>query len=127
MKQNEMLYKDSLYPDSIASIYTEVWRLDFKNRANFCEISMARLALIPVPDQKNNVRFVIYAKNYPYGKFLGQSGKIFSDRYKLNKRLLKKDMLLVRVGQISQKIQILIDRIMNCRYINLIFPSNFLL
>ena len=40
---------------------------------------MARLTLIPVPDQKKNVWFVIYEKTTHRGKILGQSGKIFSD------------------------------------------------
>ena len=33
---------------------------------NLGEIPTARLTLIPVPNRKNNVRFVIYAKNFPY-------------------------------------------------------------
>ena len=45
---------------------------------DFCEISMVRLALIPIKDPKNNVIFAIYAKTLRLkGKKSGRSGHIY--------------------------------------------------
>ena len=56
---------------------------------------MARLALIPVLDRKNNLRFVIYAKKYPQGQILSSIRENFCDgQNMLNKRLYKNDFHL---------------------------------
>ena len=63
---------------------------------------MARLALIPVPDRKNNVRFMIYAKKYPQGQIFIKIQKNFCDGHthtqnKLNKRLYKNESDIRRI------------------------------
>ena len=51
--QQIILYKNAFKPVLFAAVWTEIWLLNSKNRANLREILMARLALIP--DRKNNL------------------------------------------------------------------------
>ena len=77
-----ILDKNACNPVSLASIWTEIFLSNFKNRANLSEISMARLALIPLLDRKNTIRFVIYAKKLLLGANLHQDPRKFLRRTK---------------------------------------------